>query len=264
DTEGAERRAEEVIKPALAWIDTQHPTPGTRHGPPFFAWVHLYDPHEPYRAPEPYASRHQPYDAEVAYTDAMIGRFLDDLGARGLLDHTLVVVSADHGESLGEHGERTHGVFTYDVTMRVPWFIRVPPDAAGARGRWPARDRGRAFDGLARLIDLAPTTLDLVGVTAPATFEGRSLLPAVNDRADPPSSAYIEAMDANLTRNWAPLTGVVSGGFKLIDVPIPELYDLRDDPHETSNVFARDGERARVLGSLLKGVTAEFASRARG
>lgn len=264
DTEGAERRAEEVIKPALAWIDTQHPTPGTRHGPPFFAWVHLYDPHEPYRAPEPYASRHQPYDAEVAYTDATIGRFLDDLGARGLLDHTLVVVSADHGESLGEHGERTHGVFTYDVTMRVPWFIRVPLDAAGARWRWPARDRGRAFDGLARLIDLAPTTLDLVGVTAPATFEGRSLLPAVNDRADPPSSAYIEAMDANLTRNWAPLTGVVSGGFKLIDVPIPELYDLRDDPHETSNVFARDGERARVLGSLLKGVTAEFASRARG
>ncbi|HTK28216.1 MAG TPA: sulfatase, partial [Vicinamibacterales bacterium] len=116
ETEGAERRAEDVVKPAAAWISAG--------SSPYFAWVHLYDPHEPYRAPEPFASQHAPYDAEVAYTDAMVGRLFDSLQAAGRLDRTLVVVSADHGESLGEHGERTHGVFVYDVTTRVPWIIR--------------------------------------------------------------------------------------------------------------------------------------------
>jgi arylsulfatase A-like enzyme/Tfp pilus assembly protein PilF len=254
DTEGAERRAEDVIKPATAWILQGDVAPSsTRHQAPFFAWIHLYDPHEPYRAPEPYASQHAPYDAEVAYTDAMIGKVLGDLQAHGLLDRTLVVVSADHGESLGEHGERTHGVFVYDVTMRVPWFI------------WRSADRrARSFDGLARLIDLAPTALDLLGVPSPATFEGRSLLAAVNGRAPAPPSAYLEAMDANLTRNWAPLTAIVSGGFKLIDVPIPELYDLANDPREATNVFARENERARVLGSLLNSAVAELGSHEQG
>src|SRR5207237_10189926 len=119
DTEGAERRAEDVIRPATAWILQ----PSAINHQPFFAWIHLYDPHEPYRAPEPYASRHAPYDAEVAYTDPAIGRLLADLKAAGQLDRTLVVVAADHGESLGEHGERSHGVFAYDVTLRVPWVI---------------------------------------------------------------------------------------------------------------------------------------------
>ena len=134
--EGAERRGEEVVKPALAWINArrfQSEAPSQRQSPaaspqplapsPWFAWVHLYDPHEPYRAPEPYASQHQPYDAEVAYADAMVGRLLAGL-PQGALDRTVIMVAADHGESLGEHGERSHGVFIYDVTMRVPWIIR--------------------------------------------------------------------------------------------------------------------------------------------
>jgi arylsulfatase A-like enzyme/Tfp pilus assembly protein PilF len=240
--EGAERRAEDVIKPGTAWILAGR-------GSSWFAWLHLYDPHEPYRAPEPYASRYEPYDAEVAYTDAMVGRLLANLKPAGQLDRTLVMVAADHGESLGEHGERTHGVFTYDVTMRVPWII------------WAgARIAPRAYDGLARLIDVAPTALDLVGVAPPPSFEGRSALPALNGREAPPSTAYIEAMDANLTRNWAPLTGVVAGHDKLIELPIPELYDLAADPHETTNLFARQGERVRRLGALLRNQTAAFAS----
>jgi arylsulfatase A-like enzyme/tetratricopeptide (TPR) repeat protein len=262
-SEGAERRAEDVVKPATAWIlhgvaapGTLAPgtlalgTPAPSTAAPFFAWLHLYDPHEPYRAPEPYASRYAPYDAEVAYTDATIGRFLDDLRAAGRLDRTLVVVAADHGESLGEHGERTHGVFAYDVTLRVPWLLW-----AGAHGP------SGSSDALARLIDLAPTTLDLVGVAAPSEFEGRSLVPAVSGRLAAPAAAYFEAMDANLTRNWAPLAGIVSGGFKLIDLPIPELYDLAADPGETSNLFVRDAERSRMLGGLLRAASADFASR---
>jgi arylsulfatase A-like enzyme/Tfp pilus assembly protein PilF len=249
--EGAERRAEDVIKPALAWIlngAAPGASPAGTSAPFWFAWVHLYDPHEPYRAPEPFASRHEPYDAEVAYTDAMIGRLLDELRAASQLERTLVVVTADHGESLGEHGERTHGVFTYDVTMRVPWFLWAEP-------RIPAQ----SFGGLSRLIDLAPTVTDLVGVPTPATFEGRSVVASVR-AGEGAASAYFEAMDANLTRNWAPLTGIVSGSHKLIDLPIPELYDLARDPLETKNLFTSEPERGRTLGALLREVTAELTA----
>ena len=176
----------------------------------------------------------------------MIGKLLEDLRAAGQLDRTLIVVAADHGESLGEHGERTHGVFVYDTTMRVPVII------AGAG----FRVRGSRFDELARLIDLAPTVLEAIGVGAPASFEGRSIVSGSGA-----ASAYIEAMDANLTRNWAPLTGIATRDDKLIDLPIPELYDLRADPGETTNLHARDAARARTLESLLRGQTAAFASR---
>jgi len=245
--EGAERRGEEVIKPALAWINAtasaQPPAPS-----PGFAGVHLYDPHEPYRAPEPYASQHQPYDAEVAYADAMVGRLIAGL-PQGVLDRTAIMVAADHGESLGEHGERSHGVFIYDVTMRVPWIIRTP----GLRHA--------VSDDLVRLIDLAPTMLDLVGVAGPPEFEGRSLVASIGGRAHDMPPAYLEAMDANLTRNWAPLTGLVSDTYKLIDVPIPELYDLASDGKETTNLFSREPDRARTLSVLLQGVIASFHAR---
>jgi arylsulfatase A-like enzyme/Flp pilus assembly protein TadD len=279
DTEGAERRAEDVIRPATGWITEQSgsvPGPSNQESetpsnpqaatgapaartlrrgvgvqkPPWFAWVHLYDPHEPYRAPEPYASRFAPYDAEVAYTDAMLGKLLADLRAARQLDHTLVLVAGDHGESLGERGERSHGVFAYEATLHIPWIV------------WAgARLHARAWDGVSRLIDLAPTVLDLIGRTAPSEFEGRSLVDALaaDETASPP--AYFEAMDANLTRNWAPLTGIVSDHQKLIDLPRPELYDLRADPQETSNLFGREGERARTLQAVLQTKTKEFQAR---
>jgi arylsulfatase A-like enzyme/Tfp pilus assembly protein PilF len=258
DTEGAERRAEDVIKPALAWIigTPRIPTPESpppqipnpKSQIPWMAWLHLYDPHEPYRAPEPYASRYAPYDAEVAYTDAMLGRLVDTLREAGQLDRTLVAIAADHGESLGEHGERTHGVFAYDVTIRVPWLI------------WAGGRVNGASDALVRLVDLSPTLLDLVGVPPPAEFDGTSILPRVHDRSRELPS-YFEAMDANLTRNWAPLSGIVSGDHKLVDLPAPELYDLRADPSESKNIFSSDPERARTLDAVLKTVVGAFASR---
>jgi choline-sulfatase len=276
--EGAERRAEDVVKPAAAWINQQftsanlqsNPQSAIRN-PQWFAWVHLYDPHEPYRAPEPYASRHEPYDAEVAYTDAMVGRLLADLKAAGQLDRTLVIVAADHGESLGEHGERTHGVFVYDATMRVPWIIsssgfEVQGSGFGSGFGVRGSGFGASFDGLVRLIDLAPTVLDLIGVSPPVEFEGQSIVSSVvsgfsRTGASDERTAYIEAMDANLTRNWAPLTAVVTRDYKLIDLPDAELYSLREDPHETVNLFARNTERARTLEALLRGMTTAFQSR---
>ncbi len=266
--ESAERRAEDVVRPAADWIlgrglglgprgsrsgvsvSPQSPAPS-----PWFAWVHLYDPHEPYRAPEPFASQHEPYDAEVAYADAMLGTLLADLRAAGQLDRTLVIVAADHGESLGEHGERTHGVFVYDATMRVPWILWT-----GARAGPFGLRAGASSDTLVRLIDLAPTTLDLVDVGRPASFEGRSVFPSVAGTRDE-APAYLEAMDASLTRMWAPLTAVATRDYKLIDLPIPELYDLRADPGEATNRFARDASRARTLESLLRGLTGAFTSR---
>src|SRR5262249_31681611 len=154
-----------------------------------------------------------PYDAEVAYVDAQVGAFLDTLRSASALDRTIVAVAADHGESLGEHGERTHGVFAYDATMRVPWIL------------WAGTRLSGATDAMGRLIDVRPTLVDLAGLHAGDTFEGRSIVPLLRDGGESPP-AYIEAMDANLTRNWAPLRGVVSARTKFIDLPIPELYDL--------------------------------------
>jgi Flp pilus assembly protein TadD len=138
--------------------------------------------------------------------------------------------------------------------MRVPWII------SGSGFRVEGSGSGTAFDGLVRLIDLAPTALDLVGIAAPPEFEGQSVISAVAKGATDPL-AYLEAMDANLTRNWAPLTAVATREYKLIDLPNPELYDLRSDPHETVNLFARDGEQARTLEALLRGITASFQPR---
>jgi arylsulfatase A-like enzyme/Flp pilus assembly protein TadD len=245
DLEVVQRTAEQVLEPALQWIQGNHQSPINNHQ--FFAWVHLYDPHEPYAPPEPYRSRYStdPYAGEVAYTDASLGAFLDRLTAGGLLSNTLVVVAADHGESLGEHGERTHGLFAYDVTLRVPLVLWAPPLLRPAVIASPAR-----------LVDVAPTILDLVGAAPLSPVDGRTLLPAIAGKPLDDPGSYFEALNANLTRNWAPLRGIVSGGLKLIDLPVPELYDLSADPGELRNLYAQQRERARPLEASLDRVTA--------
>ncbi|MBI3402342.1 MAG: sulfatase-like hydrolase/transferase [Acidobacteria bacterium] len=258
-----QRTADEVLTPAADWIlhsAWAHGTPAPGTAPstsapgtaaPFFAWVHLYDPHEPYDPPEPYRARYaaDPYAGEVAYADAVLGRFFDRLRASGALDRTLIVVTSDHGESLGEHGERTHGLFAYEATLRVPlifWAGRVLQPAV--------------VQAPARLVDLMPTILDFTGIPVPHGLDGRSLR-GVDERAaaDDPGS-YFEALNANLTRGWAPLKGFVRGGRKLIDLPLPELYDLAADPGETRNLYAGEREHARDLEARLDGVNAGAAA----
>jgi arylsulfatase A-like enzyme/Flp pilus assembly protein TadD len=258
----ADRRAAEVVKAAGDWI-LQPPVPppslaqnpssfggpvrsaagakaGSPQSPvPWFAWVHLFDPHTPYDAPAEYRAGRDPYDAEVAYTDAMLGQFLERLGAAHALDRTVIIVTADHGESLGDHGETTHGLFAYDSTLAVPLIV-----SGAAVGR-----------GLVRVpvahADLLPTILDLVGVAAPANVDGQSLVtPPAADRA-----LYFEALEANLTRGWAPLTGIVSGNWKYIDLPLPELYDLNEDPSEWQNIVEVDGARRDTLRRALAQLT---------
>src|SRR4051794_38924054 len=259
-----QRSAEAVLAPAFTWI-AENPEPknqepknqepknqepknenAERRTPnaqprPWFAWVHLYDPHEPYTPPEPYASRYpqDPYSGEIAYADASLGAFVDRLRAARALDRTLVLIASDHGESLGEHGERTHGLFAYESTLRVPLIIW----AAGSIAP-------RVVAAPARLVDIMPTIADLVGAPIGPT-DGRTLRPlAGGEQADDPGS-YFEALNANLTRNWAPLKGLLRGGLKLVDLPLPELYDLNVDPGEGHNLYAAQRDRARDLEPRL-------------
>jgi arylsulfatase A-like enzyme/Flp pilus assembly protein TadD len=225
-----ERRAPDVLRPAEQWILKTK-------GAAWFAWIHLFDPHAPYDAPERRVS--DPYDNEVAFTDAHLGRFLDSLRQAGHLDRTLIVVTADHGESLGEHGETTHGLFAYEATLRVPLIVTGPGIAAAV-----VRER-------VGHVDLVPTILDLLGVPAPLEMHGRSLRSAMNGAQGGARPIYFEALDANLTRNWAPLTGLVERQWKYVDLPLPELYDLDTDPREMANLATREPDIVTAMRARL-------------
>lgn len=221
----AERRGAEVVEAAGTWI-LNRTAPG-----PWLAWMHLFDPHAPYDAPPEFRQGRSPYDAEVAYADAMVGRLVDRLTAARVLDHTLIVVTADHGESLGEHGETTHGLFAYDATLAVPLILAGPGLSPGVM----QTNAGHA--------DILPTVLDLLGIGAPPGIDGRSAVQALE--IDRP--IYFEALDAHLTRDWAPLTGVATGQWKYIHLPIPELFDRTVDPGETHNLADREPARRDAL-----------------
>ena len=233
-----ERRADVTVTAALDWIG--------RQSGKWFGWVHVFDPHAPYSAPDEWKSRYpsDAYAGEVAWTDAALGPLLGALDAQQR--PTLVIVTADHGESLGEHGEMTHGVFAYEATLRVPLIVaEVGP---GQRPR-----RGIQVDAPARHVDLVPTILDLIGVDGPAGLPGVTLISTITsgDISDRPM--YFESMMPALTRGWAPLRGVIAGGEKFIDLPIQELYDLRADVPELQNTASPRGDRVTVLQNLLRG-----------
>jgi arylsulfatase A-like enzyme/Tfp pilus assembly protein PilF len=235
-----QRRADEVLRAAGDWVleADEHPAAAAAHPAPgpWFCWVHLFDPHTPYDAPAEYREGRSPYDAEVAYTDAMLGRFFERLQLAHGLDRTLIVVTADHGESLGEHGESTHGLFAYNATLAVPLIIHGPGIGSGVVAAAVAHT------------DIMPTILDLTGISRPQGLDGRSLVQA----PDPARAIPFEALDANLTRGWAPLTGIVSDGWKYIDLPIPELYDLAHDPNEATNLASREPARLAAMEHLQR------------
>ncbi|HEV7499129.1 MAG TPA: sulfatase-like hydrolase/transferase, partial [Vicinamibacteria bacterium] len=194
-----------------------------------FTWLHLYEPHFPYTPPEPFATRYaqSPYHGEVAYADSLLGPVLEPLLRAGRDGRTLVILTGDHGEGLGEHGEKTHGIFAYDTTLHVP-LVLYAPRLFGAR---TVADR-------VRHIDILPTVLDALGLAMPPGLPGRSLLPLAVGRREDPAPSYFEALSSSLNRGWAPLTGLAEDRLKFIDLPIPELYDLDADPHETKNLAA--------------------------
>ncbi|HTR04111.1 MAG TPA: sulfatase-like hydrolase/transferase [Thermoanaerobaculia bacterium] len=234
-------QAESVVQAALAWYRSQE---GKRR----FLWVHLYDPHAPYEPPQAYKDKYPDdfYLGEVAYTDASLAPLLETL--RQVQPPPLVVVTGDHGESRGEHGELTHGLFCYEATLHVPLFVWSPGLVA------PGRD-----DVWARHIDILPTVLDALGEPQPAELTGQSLLPA--DRKEADAGSYFEALSAAFNRGWAPLRGMAFRGDKYIDLPIQELYDLHTDPAEAKNLAGDGSDALRRLRKRLLEVPAATLER---
>ncbi|HET7712368.1 MAG TPA: tetratricopeptide repeat protein, partial [Thermoanaerobaculia bacterium] len=228
-----ERSAAAVLEAGSQWWRANE-------GKKRFMWVHLYDPHAPYRPPEPFAAEYgrDRYRGEVAYVDHALAGMVGPL----LTPDTLIIVTSDHGEGLGEHSEATHGLFAYEPTLKVPLLV------AGAGV--PQRREPQYV----RHIDIAPTILSVAGTPPPAALPGKSLLESIGSR-----DTYFESLSASLNRGWAPLTGVITRGQKYIDLPIPELYDLSSDPEEKTNRRAekrREVEAARrLLASLTAGTT---------
>ena len=230
-----ERRADQVVQAAGDWIEAR----GTQ---PFFAWIHLFDPHSPYDPPAEYAAAHRgaPYDGEIAYTDAAIARFFDRLRRLSLLARSTVVVVADHGESLGEHGERTHGTFLYDATIHVPLLVKLPGQTSS-----------RVIDAPVETADLAPTLAQIADAALPST-DGRSLRPLLDGAAgDPERATYAESYYLNVLLGWSPLRAIRTSQWKYIEAPRPELYDLHADPGELHSVAAAHRALASGLGAAL-------------
>jgi arylsulfatase A-like enzyme/predicted Zn-dependent protease len=241
----AERRGEAVSRSFESWLEKRSPER------PFFAWLHFFDPHLPYSPPPPYPAG---YDGEIEYVDSQLGRVLESLETKGLSKATLVVLTSDHGESLGEHGEKSHGFFVYDATLRVPLILK-------SASSLPAGERIAAP---ARTVDIFPTVLDALEIPAPEESQGRSLMPVVSGEQKA-SPAYAECYVSELNFGWAPLVALRERGFKYIEAPRPELYDLSADPGETKNLFDADPGRAREmrarLANLVRSLPASLSSR---
>ncbi|MFB3813075.1 MAG: sulfatase-like hydrolase/transferase [Terriglobales bacterium] len=235
-----ERPGNLVADEVLKWL-------AASHRKPFLLWMHLYDPHHPYRPPAPYAEEYksQPYDGEIAFADAQVGRLLTFLRQKGLYDHTLIVLAGDHGEGLGEHGEKTHGFFIYNSTLHVPLIFKMP---AGQRTL-------KQVAQPVSLVDLLPTVLDALNLPALKEVQGRSVLPLLTGKSKAPGSAlYAESFLPRLHFNWSELRGLQTGNYRFIDAPKPELYDLSNDPRELNNLYEQRPALAAELGSRLRQV----------
>jgi arylsulfatase A-like enzyme/Tfp pilus assembly protein PilF len=249
-----ERRGEEVVSRALAWLNK-------RPAGPFFLWVHLYDPHDPYSPPEPYKTRYgaQPYDGEIAYTDAVVAKLIAGLKTRALFEGALIAVMADHGEAFGEHGENHHGIFLYDETVHVPLVIKLP-----------GRHVARKVEAGVGLVDVAPSILRAAQLPVPAAMQGESLLSLMtsgqNDSADQGNgsnlqrSVYAESNYGHLSFGWSTLRAWRTDKYLYIDAPERELYDLSADPLATHNLAPESKAVADTAATLL----AEFYRKTKG
>ena len=233
-----ERSGDLVTDQALDWLDQNYHKK-------FFLWMHLYDPHYPYRPPSPYREQYKdrPYDGEIAFADSQVGRLIRELKQKGVYQNTVIVLTGDHGESLGEHGEKTHGFFIYNATLHIPVIIRLPTAPSA-----------RPVSELVSLPDLMPTVLAYLKVDVPSEVQGRNLLPLMNAKnKDEARTLYAETFLPRLHFNWSELRGAETENYHFIDAPQPELYDLSKDPGETTNLYT---QKKAVAGEMRAKLTA--------
>jgi arylsulfatase A-like enzyme/Flp pilus assembly protein TadD len=235
--ETVERRGGDVIAHTIAWLNKKTQAP-------FFIWVHLYDPHAPYDPPPPYDKRFQdPYDGEVAYSDACLGKLFQYLRQRGLYDRSLIVMMSDHGESLGAHGESMHGIFLYDETIHVPLLFKLPGSLLA----------GKRVTTRVRLLDVAPTLLSMLSLPLPPTFQGESLVPEMKSSPKAPGDlpAYAETEYPHRAFGWAGIRAMRTGKYLYIRAPKRELYDQTVDKKAEKNLAASSPAVTDTLGAQL-------------
>jgi arylsulfatase A-like enzyme/Flp pilus assembly protein TadD len=238
-----ERPGNIVADEALSWLSKNY----TKR---FFLWMHLYDPHYPYRPPAPYGEEYKshPYDGEIAFADEQVGRVLRFLKEKGLYWRSIVVLAGDHGEGLGEHGERTHGFFIYNSTLHVPLIIHLPENS-----------RTKQSSELVSLADIVPTILQALKLPVPMQVQGKGLLPTLaGKRQEEPRSLYTETFLPRLHFNWSELRAIEMGKYHFIEAPRPELYDLTTDPGELVNLYSQMGGVAAELRSKLHSMIREL------
>jgi arylsulfatase A-like enzyme/cytochrome c-type biogenesis protein CcmH/NrfG len=243
DFDRLERRAEDVIAPALEWLEANSRQP-------FFLWVHLFDPHDPYTPPPPFSEefRDRPYDGEIAYVDASLARLFEKLKASGLYDRSFIVLMSDHGESLGEHQEMHHAYFIYDATLKVPMILKFPG----------SRFHGTRLTNRVRTVDVAPTILQQLNIPSPPSFQGESLLAmAAGKRQGVDLPVYSETYYPKIHFNWSPLFSYQPGDDKYIEAPQSELYDTKTDKQELNNIVQSN----RALAGRLKSDLQSFQGR---
>ena len=230
-----ERRGMEVVEHAESWFDKH------RTGP-HFVWVHLFDPHDPYEPPPPFSEKYKDhlYDGEIAYADSAVAHWIAFLKKAGVYDNAIIVVTGDHGEGLGEHGEDTHGLFLYDSTLHIPLILKTSG----------AAHHGTVIDAEVRTTDILPTILSATGISVPAELNGESLLPLIDQTKNgsaPSNRALFGETDYPLRWGWAPLRALRTDNSKLIEAPRPELYDLHADPKELKNLYASDNSKVQSM-----------------
>jgi len=226
--ERIERPGNETTQRAKAFL-------AARDGKPFFTFLHYYDPHKEYDPPEPFASRFadDPYSGEIAFVDQCIGEIIDQLETSRLMDSTLIVLVADHGESLGEHGESEHGYFVYHSTTHIPMIIKRPGNRAAGR-----------IGTKASLVDIVPTILAQLGIQNPAATHGMDLFTSEDTKTN--RSVYVESVVPTIFA-CNPILGLKTERETYLHTTTPEYYDVAEDPHEAHNVIADHPDRVAEL-----------------
>jgi len=231
-----QKRGDVVVGEANDWIK--------RHASQrFFSWIHLYDPHDPYEPPGSYAVRYaeRPYDGEVAWSDELVGRVIATLRDAGVIGETLVIVTSDHGEGLGEHGEDVHGYFVYETTLHVPLIMNGPGVKPGTK-----------IDPVVRSVDLFPTILEMAGVAGAPATSGRSVAAALRGTRLDDEPSFAESLVPLVHYGWSDLRTVRDGRWKYILAPKAELFDLDRDPGELTNLVEAEPARARAMRAGLE------------